>query len=61
MSTDEERTPLITLENIEKWYGTVHAVRRVSLEVYPGETVGFIGDNGAGKSTLIKIISGVLP
>lgn len=61
MSTAEERTPLLRLENIEKWYGTVHAVQRANLEVYPGENVGFIGDNGAGKSTLIKIISGVLP
>ena len=34
-------------------------VNNVSLEVYPGEVVGLLGDNGAGKSTLVKIISGV--
>ena len=58
---DGQRGPLLALESIEKWYGEVHALRGVSLEVNPSEIVGLIGDNGAGKSTLIKIISGVVP
>jgi simple sugar transport system ATP-binding protein len=62
MSTQEARSnpPLIQVEDIEKWYGSVHALKGVSLSVKNGEIVGLIGDNGAGKSTLIKIISGVL-
>ncbi len=52
---------LLALHAIEKWYGEVHALRGVSLQIRPSEIVGLIGDNGAGKSTLIKIISGVIP
>ncbi len=55
------RGPLLALNAIEKWYGEVHALRGVTLEVNPAEIVGLIGDNGAGKSSLIKIISGVVP
>ncbi len=56
-----ERGSLLGLRSIEKWYGEVHALRGVTLEVNPAEIVGLIGDNGAGKSSLIKIISGVVP
>jgi simple sugar transport system ATP-binding protein len=45
--------------NLEKHFGGLVAVNNVSLDVYPGEVVGLVGDNGAGKSTLIKMISGV--
>lgn len=41
-------------------YGDTHAVNGVSLEVAPGEIVGFLGPNGAGKSTTIKILTGQL-
>lgn len=52
--------PLIEVEDLTKTYGGVHAVEAVSLEIYPGEVVGLVGDNGAGKSTFIKMISGVV-
>ena len=45
----------IRFENIEKRYGGLYALRRVSLEVAPGECVAFAGRNGSGKTTLLRI------
>jgi branched-chain amino acid transport system ATP-binding protein len=52
---------LLELEKVEVRYGTVPAVRDVSLEVKRREIVGLIGPNGAGKSTTLHAIMGVLP
>lgn len=52
--------PLVSLENVHKSFGGVKALNGVTINLYPGEIVGLVGDNGAGKSTLIKMISGVL-
>ncbi len=57
MTTD--RQPILQLKEVSKRFGGLIAVNQVSLEIYPGEVVGLLGDNGAGKSTLIKLISGV--
>ncbi|MFN8453665.1 MAG: ATP-binding cassette domain-containing protein [Anaerolineae bacterium] len=54
-----EQQPLLKTVDLSKHFGGLVAVDKVSLEVYPGEVIGLVGDNGAGKSTLIKMISGV--
>lgn len=49
----------LSVRSLEKWYGTVHAISNLELDIYRGEVIGLIGDNGAGKSSFIKILSGV--
>src|SRR5436853_5956673 len=51
--------PILQVKELYKHFGGLVAVDHVSLDIYPGEVVGLLGDNGAGKSTLIKMISGV--
>ncbi len=51
---------MLKVENINVYYGSIHAVKGVSFEVHPGEIVTLIGANGAGKSTILNTISGLL-
>jgi ABC-2 type transport system ATP-binding protein len=50
----------VTVENLEKRFGSFVAVNRISFEVAPGEIFGFLGPNGAGKSTTIRMLCGIL-
>jgi D-xylose transport system ATP-binding protein len=52
------RTPLVEMRDISLAFGGIHAVDRVSIELYAGEVLALVGHNGAGKSSLIKILSG---
>jgi simple sugar transport system ATP-binding protein len=54
-----EQIPLVRIQNIIKNFGTIEALRGVSLDVGNNEIIGLVGDNGAGKSTLMKILTGV--
>jgi len=51
---------LLDVKDINVYYGAIHAVRNVSLEVNEGEIVSIIGANGAGKSTILKTLVGLL-
>ncbi len=63
------RQPLVRLEGVRKYFpvtrgiifqhhiGDVHAVDGVDLEIYPGETLGLVGETGCGKSTLARVVT----
>ncbi len=67
-ATEQARTPLVKLTGVKKYFpitrgiifqrkvGNVHAVDGVDLDIYPGETVGLVGETGCGKSTLARVI-----
>jgi len=46
----------LSIQNLNKCYGSNHAVRDISFEIYPGEVFGLLGPNGAGKTTIISTI-----
>jgi branched-chain amino acid transport system ATP-binding protein len=52
--------PLLELEDVQVFYGAIHALKGVSLRVDAGQIVTLIGANGAGKSTTLRTISGLL-
>ena len=54
------REPMLALEDVHSYYGNIHALQGVTLEVGRGEIVTLIGANGAGKTTTLKSISAIV-
>lgn len=53
--------PIIRMANVHKWFGQLHVLRGIDLEVQRGEVVVIIGPSGSGKSTLLRTINGLEP
>jgi ABC-2 type transport system ATP-binding protein len=54
-------SPIITIKNLTKSYGTNSVLRGINLDIEAGKIIGYIGPNGAGKSTTLKILTGIIP
>ncbi|RMF77129.1 MAG: ABC transporter ATP-binding protein [Chloroflexi bacterium] len=57
---DKSATPLLRLTDVNTYYGQIHILQDVNLEVYPGELVCLLGGNASGKSTTLKTILGLV-
>ncbi len=54
-------SPLLSVKDLNVFYGGIHALKGMSFDVNVGEVVSLIGANGAGKTTTLRAISGILP
>ncbi len=54
-----DRNKILELDDVHTYYGSIHAIKGVTLDVYDGEVVTLIGANGAGKSTTLRSINGL--
>ena len=57
---NEKKRPLLKAHDLHVYYGAIHAIKGITLEVYENEIVTLIGANGAGKSTTLNTIAGLL-
>ena len=60
MSEANPAKSLLKVDDIHVYYGSIHAIKGVSFEVFEGEIVTLIGANGAGKSTTLNTVAGLL-
>ena len=54
------RAPLLSVKDLQAWYGESHILHGVSFDVHQGEVVTLLGRNGAGKTTTLKSIMGII-
>jgi len=52
--------PIISIQQLGKKYGDKQVLKNISLDIFPGQIIGYIGPNGAGKSTTVKILTGII-
>ncbi len=52
--------PIISIRHLNKYYGTKKVLSDISIDINPGQVIGYIGPNGAGKSTTVKILCGLI-
>jgi branched-chain amino acid transport system ATP-binding protein len=53
-------TPVLSVKNLEAWYGESHILHGIDFDVRPGEVVTLLGRNGAGKTTTLKSVMGII-
>ena len=58
-AASRQRSRILELEDVHTYYGSIQALKGISLEVHEGEIVTLIGANGAGKSTTLRSINGL--
>jgi branched-chain amino acid transport system ATP-binding protein len=61
VSAPDGRKVILKLDDVHTYYGTIHALKGISIDVREGEIVTLIGANGAGKSTTLRSINGLNP
>jgi branched-chain amino acid transport system ATP-binding protein len=55
-----DRDPILKLSKVDTFYGPIHALREMDIEIYPGEMVCLLGGNASGKSTTLKTVLGMV-
>ena len=52
--------PILSVQNLEAWYGESHILHGINFQVNPGEVVTLLGRNGAGKTSTLKSVMGII-
>ncbi|CAN5883329.1 ABC transporter ATP-binding protein [soil metagenome] len=60
MAEATKKSPLLRFANVDTYYGPIHILQDVTLEIYPGELVCLLGGNASGKSTTLKTALGIV-
>jgi len=55
----QERTPILSIRDLNKYYGQFHALQDINLDVFPGDVISIIGASGSGKTSLIRCLNGL--